>query len=114
MAAAIGCARGRGAGFFINPNIAGSFIAAATIAALPFVPMRFRGPLILCAAVGIVPTFSRSSYLYGAMLLFLPIALRMLNRSQIAFVLIVMPLLLLGLAASYDFLMASSDDQNLH
>ena len=105
---------GRGAGFFINPNIAGSFIAAATIAALPFVPMRFRGPLILCAAVGIVPTFSRSSYLYGAMLLVAPIVLRMLNRSQVAFVLIVTPLLLMGLAASYDFLMASSDDQNLH
>ena len=105
---------GRGAGLFINPNVAGSFIAAATIVALPFVPMRFRGPLILCAAVGIVPTFSRSSYLYGAMLLVAPIVLRLLNRSQAAFVLIVTPLLVMALAASYDFLMASSDDQNLH
>jgi O-antigen ligase len=105
---------GRGAGLFINPNVAGSFIAAATIVALPFVPMRLRGALIVCAAVGIVPTFSRSSYIYAVMLLVLPMALRMLDRTQAAFVLIVVPLLTAATAASYDFLLEASDDRNLH
>jgi O-antigen ligase len=105
---------GRGAGFFVNPNVAASFIAAGAIIALPFVPMRFRGALVICAAVGIVPTFSRSGILYAVLILFGAVALRLLNRTQILFVLIVVPLLIAITSASYDFLMSSSDDVNVH
>jgi O-antigen ligase len=107
-------AGGRGAGLFINPNTAGSFIAAAASLALPFVPMTLRGPLIVCAAAGIVPTFSRSSYIYGMILLVAPIFLRLLNRTQAIFVLVVAPLLVVAAVASYDTLLAASDDRNLH
>jgi O-antigen ligase len=107
-------ASGRGAGLYINPNVAGSFIAAATILALPFVPMSLRGPLVVCAVIGIVPTFSRSSYIYAGLLLLMPIVLRLLNRTQTLFVLVVAPLLAIAAVVSYDALLAASDDRNLH
>lgn len=105
---------GRGAGFFINPNIAASFIAMATIVALPFIAMRFRGALILCAVVGIVPTFSRSGYLYAALILIGPILLKLLSRFQVGFIVVAAPALVVAATMSYDFLMYSSDDTNVH
>jgi O-antigen ligase len=109
-----GAHTGRGAGLFINPNVAGSFIAMATIVALPFIPMRFRAMVILLAVVGIVPTFSRSGFLYAGLLLVAPLMLKLVNRAQAVVLLITIPILVIATAASYDFLMSSSDDAQLH
>jgi O-antigen ligase len=109
-----GAHTGRGAGLFINPNVAGSFIAMATIVALPFIPMRFRAMVILLAVVGIVPTFSRSGFLYAGLLLVAPLMLKLVNRAQALVLLITIPILVIASAASYDFLMSSSDDAQLH
>lgn len=109
-----GAHSGRGAGFFINPNVAASFIAMATIVVLPFVPMRFRAVILLCAVVGIAPTFSRSGFLYAGMLLVGSVMLKLLNRVQATILLLAVPMLIAATVFSYDFLMSASDDANLH
>ncbi len=109
-----GAHSGRGAGFFINPNVAASFIAMAAIAALPFLRMRFRTVVLLVAAIGITPTFSKSGFLYVALLLMGPIVLGLLDRVQKTFLLVAVPVLIAITFFSFDFLMSSSDDANLH
>lgn len=105
---------GRGAGLFVNPNIAAAFIGGATIVALPLIPMLLRGALVLAAVIGIVPTFSRAGYIYAVIFLILPMFMRLLDRKQALLVLITVPALVVATAASYDYLMHASDDQNLH
>jgi O-antigen ligase len=76
--------------------------------------MRYRAAILLIGAVGITPTFSRSGFLYVGLLLIGSIATKLLNRVQTALVLIAVPALLAATVFSYDFLMSSSDDANLH
>jgi O-antigen ligase len=109
-----GAHTGRGAGLFINPNVAGSFIAMATIVALPFVAMRLRAAVLVLALVGIAPTFSRSAFLYAGLLLVAPLVLKLVNRTQAVLLVVMVSVLIIATAASYDLLMSSSDDAQLH
>lgn len=54
---------GRAAGLYVNPTIAGNFIALAMVAGVTVVPRRLRLPFVLLCGVGILPTFSRESWL---------------------------------------------------
>jgi O-antigen ligase len=105
---------GRGAGLFVNPNVAASFLAAAAIAALPLLPMGLRALVVLCAIVGIVPTFSRSGYIYAGMLLILPIVFKLLDKKQTLLLIVAVPLLVAATAVSYDQLLRASDDPRIH
>lgn len=104
---------GRGAGLFMNPNVAASFIVMGTIAVLPFIPMRYRALILLAAVVGIAPTSSRSGYLYVSIAMIGAILLKLLNRAQAALIVIAVPLLVAGAAIYYDALMTASDVSRL-
>ncbi|ROO32502.1 hypothetical protein SAHL_04895 [Salinisphaera orenii YIM 95161] len=54
---------GRGAGFYENPNLAGTFIALAMVAGLAAVPRRLRLFFIAFCGLGVLTTFSRSAYI---------------------------------------------------
>lgn len=105
---------GRGAGLYLNPNAAASFITLGALAALPLIPMRFRALLIAAAVVGVAPTLSRSGLIYVSMLALGSIAVRLVNRTQTLIMLTAVALLAVGLVVSYDFLMQAADDPNLH
>jgi hypothetical protein len=105
---------GRGAGLFINSNAAAAFVLASSIVVLPFVPMHLRGVLLLLMFVGIAPTFSRSGLLCAALMVVLAIALKLVNRTQVAALFMAIAVLAAGTAIYYDTLLSSSDDSNLH
>jgi len=104
---------GRGAGTFVNPNAAATFIVMGTIATLPFVPMRFRGMLLVAALVGVAPTLSRSGFLLVAVAFLGAMVLGLLNRMQSVIVLVAIPLLVAATSVYYDTLIVSSDAINL-
>lgn len=54
---------GRAAGLYVNPNIAGHFIAMAMVAGVELVPRRWRLLFVLVCGVGVLLTFSRASWL---------------------------------------------------
>ncbi|MGD8690130.1 MAG: O-antigen ligase family protein [Gammaproteobacteria bacterium] len=54
---------GRAAGLYVNPNIAGHFIAMTMVAAIDVVPRRARFWLILVCGLGVLLTFSRASWI---------------------------------------------------
>jgi len=109
-----GAGSGRGAGTFINPNIAASFIAMGTIAALPFMPMRLRAMLLVGANMGVVPTFSRAGLVFMVAITLGAMFMRMLSRAQIALICIAIPLLIAGSQTYYDHILSASEDTNLH
>lgn len=100
---------GRGAGTFLNPNAAASFIIMGTIAALPFIPMRFRALVLVAAVIGIAPTSSRSGVVYAGIVLLGAIFLRLLSRAQILVMLVAVPVLIAGTSIYYDAIMTASD-----
>jgi len=54
---------GRAAGLYVNPNIAGHFIAMAMVAGVELVPRRWRLLFVLGCGVGVLLTFSRASWI---------------------------------------------------
>jgi O-antigen ligase len=108
-----GASAGRGAGLFMNANVAGSFVVMGTIAALPFVPMRFRALLLIGAVIGVAPTLSRSGFIFALVTIAGAIMLKLLNRAQTILVLAALPVLVAGTAVYYDTLIVSSDTSNL-
>jgi len=54
---------GRAAGFYENPNIAGKFIAMSMVAGIGVVPSRMRLWFVAFCGIGVLLTFSRSSWL---------------------------------------------------
>jgi hypothetical protein len=62
---------GRAAGLYVNPNIAGSFIAMAMVAGLSVIPSRMRIPFVLSCGLGVVVTFSRESWIIWGLAVFL-------------------------------------------
>jgi O-antigen ligase len=74
---------GRGAGLYINANEAGMAVIVMTIAALPFIGMRFRAPLLVAMLLGTFPTFSRSAMLFALVVVILAIALRQFDKKQL-------------------------------
>ncbi|MDN5869960.1 MAG: O-antigen ligase family protein [Nitrococcus sp.] len=54
---------GRAAGLYVNPGIAGSFIALAMVAGITQVPHRLRWFYLLLCGTGVVVTFSRESWI---------------------------------------------------
>jgi O-antigen ligase len=108
-----GANAGRGAGFYMNANAAASFVIMATIAALPFVPMRFRALLLVGALVGVAPTLSRSGFIFVVVAIAASIMLKLLNRVQTVLVLVALPVLLAATVVYYDRLIVSSDSSNL-
>jgi len=57
---------GRAAGFYENPNLAGKFIALSMVLAIPVIPWKLRPWFVMLCGLGILPTFSRSSWLLWA------------------------------------------------
>lgn len=104
---------GRGAGMFINSNAAAAFVTAGTIAALPFVPLAFRTPVLLFPLVGVAPTFSRSGLLCAAMVITLAMILRLVKRAQIALVIVGLAALVAVTAFYKDQILSSSDEHNV-
>jgi O-antigen ligase len=104
---------GRGAGFYMNANAAASFVVMGTLAALPFVPMRFRGLLLIGAVVGVAPTLSRSGFIFVIVAIAGSIMMKLLNRVQTILVLVALPVLLAATVVYYDRLIVSSDSSNL-
>lgn len=104
---------GRGAGTFINANAAASFVVMGALVALPFVPMRFRGLVVVAAVVGVAPTISRSGLILAAVLLLGAIFVKLLNRVQAVLALLAIALLIGALVSYYDTLIISSDSSNL-
>jgi O-antigen ligase len=84
----------------------------ATIAALPFVPMRWRAALILIAAIGIAPTFSRFGIIFMAILIVVAILMKLLDRRQVLILLASVPVLLAGAEIYYE-LIVQSGNQNV-
>jgi O-antigen ligase len=102
----------RGAGLFINANIAGAFVLLGTIAALPYVPMRFRALVMICAIAGIAPCFSRFAFAFAFVFVVSAVSLKLLNRIQVGLLLAAIPLLAAAAGLYYDIL-ASAEGANL-
>lgn len=54
---------GRGAGFYINPNISGAFVPLAMLCGIGNVPRRIRWLFVLVCGIGVLSTFSRGAWL---------------------------------------------------
>lgn len=104
---------GRGAGLFLNPNVAASFVVMGTIAALPYIPMRLRAVALTGAVMCVAPTFSRGAFVLIAVAVVVGAVTRLLNRTQIVLSIVAVPLLVGGLGLAYDYLMANSEDRNM-
>jgi len=104
---------GRGAGLFMNPNVAASFVVMGTIAALPWVPMRFRGAMLTACVMCVAPTFSRGGFLLAGIVIVSATALGMLRRSQAALILIALPVAIAGVNLAYEYLMAHSESRDM-
>jgi O-antigen ligase len=108
-----GASEGRGAGLFINPNAAGSFVVAATIAALPFVPTRFRGAVLVAGVFGVAATFSRGAFVMVAVALLGAVGLKLVKRVQGILLLVALPLLFTAVSVSYDYLIDASESRHI-
>jgi O-antigen ligase len=104
---------GRGAGFFMNPNAAAAIIVMGTIAALPAIPTRLRGALLVVAVFGVAATFSRSGFVMIAITLLLAVVLRLVTRVQAWMLILGIPLLVSGVSMSYEYLIDASDDRGV-
>jgi O-antigen ligase len=109
-----GVTEGRGAGLFINPNAAGSFIVMGTIAALPMVPARLRGLLLITAVFGVAATFSRGAFVMISVALLGAIWLKLVKRAQGIVLILTLPLLILGVSTSYEYLAAASENRSIN
>lgn len=54
---------GRAAGLYVNPNIAGHFIAMAMVAGVTVMPRRWRLWFVMVCGLGVLLTFSRASWI---------------------------------------------------
>jgi len=104
---------GRGAGLFINPNIAASFVVMGTIAALPWIPTHLRAAMLTAMVICVAPTFSRGGLLLAAIATFGAVFLGLLRRYQTMLVLVALPLLVIGVNVAYEYLMTHSEDRNM-
>jgi O-antigen ligase len=109
-----GATEGRGAGLFINPNAAGSFIVMGTLAALPMIPARFRGLFLITAVFGVAATFSRGAFVMISVVLLGAIWLKLVKRAQGVVLILTLPLLILGVGLSYDYLAAASENRSMN
>jgi O-antigen ligase len=108
-----GASDGRGAGLFINPNAAASFVVMGTIAALPMIPVRLRGILLVTAVFGVAATFSRGGFVLIGVALLGAIGLKLVSRTQRVLLIIALPLLIGGVSLSYDYLVDASDNRQM-
>ncbi|MGZ9002314.1 MAG: O-antigen ligase family protein [Burkholderiales bacterium] len=84
---------GRGAGMFINANAAAALILMGTIAVLAHVGMRWRAAVLLVAAFGIAPTFSRFGFIGIVLLMGAAAVCRLLDGGQRLILLLAVPAL---------------------
>jgi O-antigen ligase len=101
---------GRGAGLFINANGAAAFVLMATIAVLPYAPMRARAAVLLVCVTAVAPTFSRFGWIFAALLIVMAIILKLLDRRQVLVILLTVPLLLAGAGVYYEFMLQSGNE----
>jgi O-antigen ligase len=99
----------RGAGLFMNANIAAAFVLTATIAALPYVPMRFRAVIMVLAVAGVAPCFSRFGFTFVVLLVLMAMFLRVLNRVQVLLVLLSIPVMIAALGLYYQVLLSGPE-----
>jgi O-antigen ligase len=104
---------GRGAGLFLNPNVAGSFIVMGTIAALSYIPMRLRAVMLVCVVLCVAPTFSRGAFVLAGLMVGSGLFLGLLRRLQAVLILMALPLLVSGVNLGYEYLMTHSEDRNM-
>jgi O-antigen ligase len=103
----------RGAGLFMNPNAAASFIVMGMIAALPMIPGRLRSLLLVGAVFGVAATFSRSGFVLITVTIIAAIALKLVSRMQRILLIVGLPLLIGGVSLSYDYLVDASDNRHM-
>jgi hypothetical protein len=103
----------RGAGLFINPNAAGSFVVMGTIAALPMIPARFRGLLLVTSIFGVAATFSRGAFVMATVTLVGMIWLKLVKRGQGMLLVMGVPLLIAGVSLSYDYAIDTSENRHV-
>lgn len=99
----------RGAGLFMNANIAAAFVLTATIAALPFVPMRFRALVLVLAVAGVTPCFSRFGFVFAGLLVLMSVFFRLLNRTQVLLLLLSIPVVVAALGVYYQVLLSGAE-----
>ena len=105
---------GRGAGMFINANGAAAFVLMGTIAALPYTRMRYRAAVLWFAAIAILPTFSRFGFIFFVLLIGLVMAVKLLDRIQLAFVVAAIPVFIAGAGLYQHFLLdPANPNQNI-
>jgi O-antigen ligase len=104
---------GRGAGLFINPNVAASFVVVGTIVALPWVPMRLRAAMLIAMVMCVAPTFSRAGFLLAAVVILGAVFLGLVKRLHAVLVLVSIPVLFVGVNIAYDYLMTHSEDRKM-
>lgn len=91
---------GRGAGFFINANIAGYAVISMIVASFPFINMKYRAWCLIAMILGIFPTFSRSAWIWGMFVAVVFIIFGRLNKRQIALLFLFFPfIVVVGLTA---------------
>jgi O-antigen ligase len=61
---------GRAAGLYVNSNISGTFIVLSMVAGITVLPRRLRLPYIAICGLGVLLTFSRSSWMVWAVSVF--------------------------------------------
>ncbi|HEX2826102.1 MAG TPA: O-antigen ligase family protein [Burkholderiales bacterium] len=103
----------RGAGLFINPNIAGSFIVMGTIAALPMIPSRLRGLLLVAAVFGVAGTFSRGAFVMVTIAMAGMIWLKLVKRAQGMVLVLALPVLVGGVSLAYDYAIDTSENRHV-
>lgn len=75
---------GRGAGLYVNANLAGTTIVAMAIAVIPFLAKPKRPWILLLMMIGVIPTVSRSAIGLAGLAILALVSLGLINRRQIA------------------------------
>jgi O-antigen ligase len=104
---------GRGAGLFINPNAAGSFIVMGVIGSLGLIPARLRTLLFVGAIFGVAATFSRGAFVMITVAALGALVLKLIKRSDGLLLVVALPLLVAGVSVSYDYAIDKSENRHV-
>lgn len=101
----------RGAGLFINPNGAGAFIVMGAIAALPMIPRRLRGLLLVAAVFGVAATFSRGAFIMATIGMVGMVWLKLVKKGQGILLVVALPILVGAVSVAYDYAIDTSENR---
>ena len=104
----------RGAGLFMNPNGAGAFIVMGTIAAVPMIPPRLRGLLLVAAVFGVAATFSRGAFVMLTVAMIGLIWFKLVKKMQGIVLVLALPLLIGGVSIAYNYAIDTSENRHVN